>query len=314
MKPIISLSTSYLQRDWSNDGYGMLQEAATLGYEYVELGHSTPIAAIEGILKAVSEGVVKVSSTHNFCPMPPFIFNAAPDLYSPSTKSKIESAQWQRHTKTSIDFAKSTGAKAIVCHIGSLSYFFSRPDSKLIPFLEKKDYASLVGNANYTMLVEKFLRLAKKRSIKNYKNTFKNFNSIIELAKAANLELCIENREHPSALPTDQTFPELMQMFADIPQVNAWHDVGHSKIRELSQLGNQLEFAETILPYQRGWHLHDCSENGKDHIAIGKGIIDFKGLSKFFDKEKHIFTLELNNHAVSRKEAADSLKRIQDLL
>ena len=84
MKPVISLSTSYLQRSFGADGYAMLEAAAALGYEYVEISHSTPIAAVGGILKAVEDGVVKVSSTHNFCPLPPFVTGAAPDLYSPS--------------------------------------------------------------------------------------------------------------------------------------------------------------------------------------------------------------------------------------
>ena len=60
-KPIISLSTSYLQSKYAGDGYAMLQRAAELGFEYVELGHSTTMASMEGIIKAVEEGVVKVS-------------------------------------------------------------------------------------------------------------------------------------------------------------------------------------------------------------------------------------------------------------
>ena len=71
MKPVISLSTSYLQRSFGSDGYAMLEAAAALGYEYVEISHSTPISAVGGILKSVEDGVVKVSSTHNFCPLPP---------------------------------------------------------------------------------------------------------------------------------------------------------------------------------------------------------------------------------------------------
>lgn len=48
MKPVISLSTSYLQRSFGSDGYAMLEAAAALGYEYVEISHSTPISAVGG--------------------------------------------------------------------------------------------------------------------------------------------------------------------------------------------------------------------------------------------------------------------------
>eukprot|EP01035_Chromulina_nebulosa_P037749 gene37748-50959_t len=43
---------------------------AALGYEYVELSHGIRITLVPGILRGVEEGIVKVSSTHNFCPLP----------------------------------------------------------------------------------------------------------------------------------------------------------------------------------------------------------------------------------------------------
>ena len=125
-KPVISLSTSYLQSKYANDGYAMLCRAAELGYEYVELGHSTTNVSMEGIIKAVEEGVVKVSSLHNFCPIPPFAKGATPNLFSPATKSKKESELWLRHTRNTLEFAGRFGAKAVVCHCGYLSYFFMR--------------------------------------------------------------------------------------------------------------------------------------------------------------------------------------------
>ena len=83
-KPVIALSTSYFRQDYS-DGYEMLCKCAELGFEYVELGHNTTVNLVQGILKAVKEGVVKVSSLHNFCPVPPFARPPAPNLYSPAT-------------------------------------------------------------------------------------------------------------------------------------------------------------------------------------------------------------------------------------
>ena len=143
-KPVISLSTSYLQTKYANDGYAMLCRAAELGYEYVELGHSTTNISMEGIIRAVEEGVVKVSSLHNFCPVPPFAKGATPNLFSPATKSKRESELWLRHTRNTLEFAGRFGAKAVVCHCGYLSYFFMRPDSALEKF--KADAERLITN------------------------------------------------------------------------------------------------------------------------------------------------------------------------
>ena len=143
LKPVISLSTSFLQSRFPNDGYAMMCRAAELGFEYVELGHSTPITSIEGILKAVKEGVVKVSSLHNFCPVPPFASGAVPNLFSPSTSNKNESQQWRRHTLNTLDFAVQTGAKAIVSHSGAVSYFFFRPDAKISKIIDEQKLSEL---------------------------------------------------------------------------------------------------------------------------------------------------------------------------
>ena len=180
-------------------------------------------------------------------------------------------------------------------------------------FLKDKEYGELQENAAYKKTLEKFLKRARRRSVKDYANLTANFSVAVETARENGVLLCIENREHIGALPLECNFRELMEGFSEVPEVRAWHDVGHSMIKQLSGVCTQEAFAEEILPYQAGWHLHDCTAAGKDHVAIGDGIVDFKRLSKFFNPEKHIFTLELN-HAVERKAAADSLKRIQDLM
>lgn len=313
MNPIISLSTSNLQRRFGDDGYAMLQKAAQLGFEYVEIGHSTPVSAVRGILKAVDEGVVKVSSVHNFCPLPPFVRGAAPNLYSPATKSKLESEQWTRHTLVSLEFARRVGARALVCHTGRLSYFFRRPEWRVAKFLEGKDYAALAQNPKYAAAVSRFLEGAKARARGDYGAIFSNFAAVAGVAGESQVELCVENRESPADIPLESDFPEFMEKFAAMPIVRAWHDVGHSMIKQLSGFGSQLDFAQSILPYQAGWHLHDCDESGRDHIAIGAGAIDFRALSKFFNPQKHIFTLELSA-SVGEAAAADSLKRVRDLM
>ena len=315
--PIISLSTSYLQPRFKNDGYAMLQAAAELGFEYVELGHSTSQQSCEGILKAVSEGVVKVSSLHNFCPSPPFASGPTPNLYSPATKSKIESGQWLRHTRESLEFAHKTGAKVLVCHVGSLSYFFRRPDAKLKSMISGNgSYEGLEDNLPYLDARDTFMARAKKRSeARDYLNIVKNLGEVDALARENGVDLAVENRDSPSELPLDWNFEKLIGLAKEkgLAQVCSWHDTGHSMRKQLALLCRQTELIERLLGSLRGWHLHDCSKEGKDHIAIGKGCIDFQSIARFFDKRKHIFTIELNR-SVRTRDAADSLKRVQDLL
>jgi len=292
----------------------MLQEAAEMGFEYVELGHSTTVTSIDGILKAVGEGVVKVSSLHNFCPIPPFAKGASPNLFSPSTKHEAESSQWLRHTRNTLSFAKEFHAKAVVCHCGELSYFFRRQDRHVGALLEKYGYEKLSEAKDYDKLLEKFKLVAKKDAEKkDYKNIEKNIALINESAKDGQILLGLENRESYSELPLDWDIKAFFATLKECTQARFWHDVGHSKRKELARADTQLALAERTCDIVCGWHLHDCSAEGKDHIAIGKGCVDFKAISKYFNPKEHIFTLELNRN-VAKYDAIESLKRVQDMM
>ena len=100
----------------------MLQEMAQLGFQHVELSHGIRITLVPGIMRAVEEGVVSVSSTHNFCPLPTGVGQAAPNLYEPSSLDQREHDQWVRHTKRSIDFAGHLKGRVLVCHLGSVKF------------------------------------------------------------------------------------------------------------------------------------------------------------------------------------------------
>ncbi len=63
----------------------MAREMADLGFSHIELSHGIRITLVPGILRAVEEGVVKVGSAHNFCPLPMGVFKAAPNLFEPSS-------------------------------------------------------------------------------------------------------------------------------------------------------------------------------------------------------------------------------------
>ncbi len=314
LKPVISLSTCFLQSRFPQDGYAMLSRAAELGYEYVELGHSTPISSIEGILKALSEDIVKVSSLHNFCPVPPFASGSVPNLYSPSTKNKIESEQWKRHTLNTLELAKQTNAKAIISHSGELTYFLFRPDWQLAKFYKDENISELSENKNFEKTLNAFLKKSQKNIFpRHYKYLLENLNSIKEELEKSSVIIGVENREGVCELPLDWTFKQLFDEIGESDTIKVWHDVGHSKIKELKHLYSQEKLIEDTLDKIAGWHIHDCDANGKDHIALGDGSINFNQIKKYFNPQKHIFTLELNAR-VRSAQAADSLKRMQDLL
>ena len=102
------------------DGAAMIQEILDLGFDTVELGHGIRLPLVEGILKMWEAGKVKISSLHNFCPLPPEIPRASPDCYQLSSHLDGERERAIRHSLKTIDFAKRLGAPFVVMHLGSV--------------------------------------------------------------------------------------------------------------------------------------------------------------------------------------------------
>jgi hypothetical protein len=48
----------------------MLREIRDLGFALAELSHGIRISLLPGIFEAVDSGEIKISSVHNFCPLP----------------------------------------------------------------------------------------------------------------------------------------------------------------------------------------------------------------------------------------------------
>ena len=142
----------------------MLQEMAALGFASVELSHGIRITLVPGILKAVEEGVVKVATTHNFCPLPTGVVQAAPNLFEPSAREHREHDQWLRHTKRSLDFAAQMKARALVCHLGSVSFFWFNPARNVRHYLhEHPDAGRTPDDKTYHALLAKSLAKLRKR-------------------------------------------------------------------------------------------------------------------------------------------------------
>jgi hypothetical protein len=69
-----------------SDGRAMLNEVRELGFEYAELGHGTRLSLLDGVQQAVAAGEIKISSLHNFCPLPLGAMGPSPDYYLPSSR------------------------------------------------------------------------------------------------------------------------------------------------------------------------------------------------------------------------------------
>src|SRR5260370_3791302 len=103
-----------------SDGRAMLREIRDMGFEYAELSHGTRITLLPGILEAVDAGDIKISSVHNFCPLPMGVNNSAPNLYQFSAERERERDLAHRYTIKTLDTAARVKAPLVVLHLGSI--------------------------------------------------------------------------------------------------------------------------------------------------------------------------------------------------
>jgi len=290
----------------------MLKEMAGLGFEWVELSHGIKIVLVPGILKAVEEGLVKVASCHNFCPLPTGVAHAAPNLYMPSSMDGRERDMWLRQSKRTIDFAHQVKAAKVVMHLGSTEFFWANPARKVDDYLESHPGTDLAKDADYQKLLTKALAKLTERMPRYWQNTKFGLTQLLPYAEQKGIKLGFENREKFEELPLDSDHPALIESMAKPEACGYWHDTGHAQIKQDMGLINHREHLEKNAPNAIGFHLHDVSAEGRDHQAIGSGKIDFEMVSTFWRPE-HTLVIELSPR-LTVEEVLASKQRVEQLL
>jgi sugar phosphate isomerase/epimerase len=268
------------------DGRAMLLEIRDLGFQYAELSHGTRISLLPGILEAVDSGEIKISSLHNFCPLPMGITYAAPNLYQFSADRPRERELAERYTLKTFEFAARVKAPLVVLHSGSIemkSYTDKLLDLAARGLKETPKYAKLCNE-----LDEK--REAKKEPY--VARLYELLKKLLVPAEAQGLRLGIENRQELEELPIDSDFQFLFKDLSS-PNLVYWHDTGHAQIKENLGFIHHAMHLESLRHRLFGLHVHDVEFPGRDHCAPGTGTIDFAALEPFI-KPEHIKVFELS--------------------
>lgn len=290
MKPLVALSTCWCSHR-HGDGHEMLKEMAALGFEWVELSHGIRITLVPGILRAVEEGVVKVASCHNFCPLPTGINRAAPNLYMPSARDGREREQWLRQTKRTLDFAQQVKARRVVLHLGSVEFLWFSPAARIERYLQAHPGLKTDGDPAFRKLLGRGLAKLRNRMPEYWANTKAGLAELLPYAEQKEICLGVENREGFEELPLDADHPGLLGELNRPGTVGYWHDTGHAHIKESMGVLRHREHLAENAAHLVGFHLHDVSVDGRDHQAIGTGKIDFEMVSEFWRPE-HALVIE----------------------
>jgi sugar phosphate isomerase/epimerase len=268
------------------DGRVMLREIRDLGFEYAELSHGIRLSLVPGILDAVQAGEMKISTLHNFCPLPVGVNGPSPNLFEFSSDRERERQLAYKHTINTLEFAARVQAQLVVLHFGRME--LKDYGGKLEELLERgkggtKEFLKLTATAEAA-------RQAHKDRF--YEHSREVLRELVKEAEKRNLKFGIEIREAVEELPVESDFQSLLEEFP-APTVYYWHDVGHAQIKENLGFIKHAEFLAERAERLAGFHLHDVEYPARDHCPPGTGCINYAALQPYVRPE-HIKVFELS--------------------
>lgn len=266
----------------------MLEEVRSLGFEYAELGHNTSLSLLPGIQSAVKSGVIKISSMHNFCPLPIGVRGMAPDCYLPSSPHDGERDLAIRHTLRTLECAADLGAKVVVLHLGRIEMRWPNYPRRLITC-----YATGQSQTpSFERLRAKTLMARERKRRKFFDQVCRFLDRILPRTKEMGLKLGMETRLGVEEIPSEDEADQLIRCYGtDV--LAYWFDNAHAQIKENMGLLRQEEVLERFGGRTAGMHLQDCAPPMLDHMPPGAGTYEFDRLKPFVTKDM-IITWEIH--------------------
>jgi len=264
----------------------MLEEIRALGFEYAELSHGIRISLLPGILDAVDSGLIKISTLHNYCPLPMGIDRPAPNVFQFSSENPRERDNAFKHTVKTIETAARLKAPLVVLHMGSVD--MKEYTDKLIGLIEdgKKE------TPKFQKLHDEVLRKREDKKEEYVNNAYEMLRRLIPEAEKHGVLLGVENREALEEIPFDDELEYFFREF-DSPVMRYWHDTGHAQIKANLGFIDHMLHVDALEPRLAGFHIHDVEYPGRDHQQPGTGCVDFAALKKFVRPE-HIKVFEFS--------------------
>lgn len=264
----------------------MLREIRDLGFQFSELSHGIRVSLLPGILEAVDAGEIRISTLHNFCPLPMGVNHAAPNIFKFSSPDPRERESAYKHSLKTIELAQRVGARLVVLHMGDV---------------EMKEYTDklvdMVGDGKretpkYEKICGEMIEKREQKKDMAVKLSLDMLRRLAEKAGEAGVMLGIENREACEEIPFETEFSQWLDLFpADV--VRYWHDCGHAQIKEhLGLISHEFHLAG-MADRLAGFHIHDVEYPGRDHRRPGSGCINWASLRPMVRPE-HIKVLEFS--------------------
>ena len=268
------------------DGRAMLREIRELGFDHAELSHGIRISLLPGILEAVDAGEIKISSLHNFCPLPMGVEHANPNIFKFSADHPRERENAFRHTIRTLDTAVRVKASLVVLHLGCVD--MKDYTDKLVDMVSE----GKKGSSKYDKLCEEVIHKREEKKERAVGYVYELLRRLIPEAESRGIKLGIENREALEEIPFESDYMFFFKEFTS-PSIVYWHDTGHAQIKENLGFIHHALHLDSLRDHLYGFHVHDVEFPGRDHRPPGKGTIDWAGLKPTV-KAEHLKVFEFS--------------------
>jgi len=264
----------------------MLREIRDLGFDYAELSHGIRISLLPGIIEAVDAGEIRISTLHNFCPLPIGVTQANPNLFKFSALDGRERENAWRHSLKTLETAQRLKAQLVVLHMGCID--MKEYTDKLIDMVG----AGLNQTPKYELLCAEVMDKREQKKERQVRIANEMLARLATEAEARGIKLGIENREALEEIPFESDFTLFFKEFPN-PTICYWHDTGHAQIKENLGFIHHGMHLGSVADRLAGFHIHDVQFPARDHCPPGSGGVDFVALKPMVRPE-HIKVFELN--------------------
>jgi len=274
----LALSTSW-NAFHCRDGKKIVAQIQELGFKELELSFNLTPELLKSIASGLPKAKLKVSSLHNYCPIPrglPLEF-ALPDCYSLASLDQTQRQRALKYTKISIDTANKFGAGVLVLHCGRVEMKDITRD--LIALYAK----GAQNSPRFKQLKEDYQRARRRLAGPFLANTLRSLEELNRYARKHGVSLGVETRFYYREIPDFKEIGIILDRFKK-SNIYYWHDSGHAQV--LENLGFIRRHEDFLAAYSKdmlGIHLHDV-KGALDHLAPGQGGIDFRMFKRYLKK------------------------------
>jgi len=263
----LSLSTMWAQQErFVADMHAFVDAVRELGYDAIEVSHSTPKAPFDRLL---SHQDVTISSIHAPAPLVRDATDRANSSLNLAALDDGERRAAIAYTKGSIDYAAEVGARFVVLHLGGVGNAMFEDERELRRLY---DSGTREGERVEALRAAILARRAAEAGpwLEKARETLRE---LAAYAQPLGVALGLENRLHYHEIPQPDEAAALLADYA--PDVAGyWHDVGHAEVQWRLGLRDKRAWLDTNGARCIGAHLHDVTGLA-DHRAPGNGDVEW---------------------------------------